>query len=165
MWFLAQAPSLTRGSNLIVITFVSSYSDHFCIFRFFFFLGLHMNSKQPYVMFRLKYGWGKSYRLGIVHSWFILAPAETAISPLTRHQSLSLPTSSLGLEFPGGLWSTDKLNILCCILSSWSGLLVHTLSLSRVIDNWVRCVRPLWLDIPHSHLFTNASCPETRELC
>lgn len=75
-----------------------------------------------------------------------------------------------GLSFQVVSGSTDELSILCCILSlhlcchkTWLDLLVHILSLSRVIDNWV--VSGLfWLDIPHSHLFTNASCPDKRTL-
>lgn len=117
MWFLILAPIPTRDSNLILVTFGFSCSNHsqsFLYYSFLFFLGLHLNSREACIMLRLGYGWRESYYFVILHSFF---------PHLLRYISHHWPTKSLYLCLLQGLsshvvsGSTDVPSISCCTLS------------------------------------------------
>lgn len=160
MWFLSQAPIPTRCSNLILVTCAFSCSDqnflsHSWMFSFLFFQGLCLNSRDTFIMLRLGHGWGESYHLGIVHSFF---------QHLLRYALPADPASvfsTWGCQFPWGLWfyrPTQHLLLHLIFLSTKPGQ-VYWFTLTASLKTKGGYLRLLSLDIPHSHLFTNALLP------
>lgn len=138
MLFLTQAIISTRGNNLTTVTFGLSCSHqnflrHFQMFSFLFFIGLHLNSREAYIMLRLRYRWGQSDHLGIVHSFFqhLLRYAP----PLTHYQSSPI-------YFYCGVWVSMwslvlQTNPASCLSlhKACSGLLVYICSNFKMVEN------------------------------
>lgn len=130
------------------------------MFSFLVFLGLCLNSREAYIMLSL---WMRR----VLSPWhcplFLPVPAEIYFPPLTHHQSYStyvyfgawVPMWFLVLQPNPASSAVSCLSVHKAL----SGLLLHSLSLSRAVENQ-GSLRLLCLDcVLHSHLFTNALLP------